>query len=228
MPSARANWPASMPCSARGKPATVSADLAPLISRAIELHRRSGGLLRSRRLRAGRLWQFDRRGIPGRRGPARRRVQKSGRCGPARAPSPTCTSTAAPCATRPLCIDLGGMAKGTALERARGLLVQHGASAMPCSISAAAVSSRSVPVAGTTPGRSASGIRADPVLGGLAPGTRAKRPQLPATTSAPTSSDWPPLPPRPGSPHRTSRRRASSRSRCWPGTGNWPMRPRRP
>jgi len=111
---------------ARGQAAPVSADLAPLITRAIDLHARSGGLFDPGVCALVRLWQFDsEEDLATASGPpadaARIALRASqGTLADLRFDGHTAT------ASRPLCIDLGGMAKGTALERARAVLAHHG------------------------------------------------------------------------------------------------------
>ena len=111
---------------AQGRPASVSPELAPLIARAIELHALSGGLFDPGVCALVRLWQFDSEAaLAGATEPPPDAAIRS-----VRARQGTLAdihfdgSTLS--ATRPLCIDLGGMAKGTALERARLKLSQHG------------------------------------------------------------------------------------------------------
>lgn len=111
---------------AQGQPAPVSADLAPLITRALDLHARSGGLFDPGVCALVRLWQFDSEAaLAAATGPppataiqALRRSQ--GTLAEAHFDGRTIS------VARPLCIDLGGMAKGTALERARLVLRQRG------------------------------------------------------------------------------------------------------
>jgi thiamine biosynthesis lipoprotein len=111
---------------ARGQAAPVSADLAPLIGRAIALHEQSGGLFDPGVCALVRLWQFDNaEDLAAASGPppdeARRALRASqGTLADLRFDGHTASSS------RPLCIDLGGMAKGTALEQARAVLAQHG------------------------------------------------------------------------------------------------------
>lgn len=110
----------------RGQPAAVSADLAPLITRALELHALSGGRFDPGVCALVRLWQFDsRESLAGAAGPppaaevAALRARQ-GTLADLRFDGHTVS------ATRPLCIDLGGMAKGTAVERARTVLTARG------------------------------------------------------------------------------------------------------
>jgi len=111
---------------ARGQPAPITNELAPLITRAIALHERSGGLFDPGVCALVRLWQFDsEEDLETASGPptdaARLALQATqGTLGDLRFDGQTAT------ASRPLCIDLGGMAKGTALERARAVLAKHG------------------------------------------------------------------------------------------------------
>lgn len=111
---------------ARGAPAPVSAELAPLITRAMDLHARSGGLFDPGVCALVRLWQFDSEdslavaAAPPRDAELAALRARQGTLGDLRFDGHTATSA------RPLCIDLGGMAKGTALERARRLLARHG------------------------------------------------------------------------------------------------------
>ncbi len=111
---------------AQGQPAAVSAELAPLITSALDLHARSGGLFDPGVCALVRLWQFD----------------SEAALATATGPPPTAAIQALRgtqgtlaeahfdghtlSVVRPLCLDLGGMAKGTALERARLVLRQHG------------------------------------------------------------------------------------------------------
>jgi thiamine biosynthesis lipoprotein len=110
----------------RGQPAVVSADLAPLITRAVALHHQSGGLFDPGVCALVRLWQFDsEEDLASASAPpsdaARLALRASqGTLSDLHFDGYTAT------ASRPLCIDLGGMAKGTALERARAVLAQHG------------------------------------------------------------------------------------------------------
>lgn len=111
---------------AQGQPASVSAELAPLITRAIELHARSGGLFDPAVCALVRLWRFDSEAAlataaaPPSATEIRTLRARQGTLADVRFDGHTVS------ATRPLCIDLGGMAKGTALEQARLVLVRHG------------------------------------------------------------------------------------------------------
>lgn len=111
---------------AQGHPAGVSAELAPLITRALDLYARSGGLFDPGVCALVRLWQFDSEaalatatGPPSAAAIQALRNQQ-GTLAEAHFDGKTLS------ATRPLCIDLGGMAKGTALERARLVLRERG------------------------------------------------------------------------------------------------------
>lgn len=109
-----------------GLPAKVSPNLAPLIARAIELHGQSQGLFDPAVCAMVALWQFDREeALAVATGPpADADIQalreRQGGMSDLRFDGRTLTPR------RPLCLDLGGMAKGTALERARTLLVKLG------------------------------------------------------------------------------------------------------
>lgn len=111
---------------ARGEAATVSAELAPLIRRAIHLHQRSGGLFDPGVCALVRLWQFDSEdslaeaATPPSDAEIRALRARQGTLADLRFDGRTLS------ATRPLCIDLGGMAKGTALEQARTVLAERG------------------------------------------------------------------------------------------------------
>ncbi len=111
---------------ARGQAAPISADLAPLIYRAIALHGLSGGLFDPAVCALVRLWQFDSANdLAAASGPPPQAARKAllasqGTLANLRFDGRTAS------ASRPLCIDLGGMAKGTALEQARAALAQHG------------------------------------------------------------------------------------------------------
>lgn len=111
---------------ARGQAAPISADLAPLITRAIALHERSGGLFDPGVCALVRLWQFaSAEDLAAASGPpseaARQALRASqGTLADMRFDGQTAS------ASRPLCIDLGGMAKGTVLEQVRATLAQHG------------------------------------------------------------------------------------------------------
>jgi thiamine biosynthesis lipoprotein len=110
----------------RGEPATLSTALLPLVMRAIQYQQRSEGLFDPGVCALVKLWRFDRgenvdpAGTP----PATDAVNKlhdsQGSVADLQIEGHTLRSR------RPLCIDLGGMAKGTALEGARQLLAKHG------------------------------------------------------------------------------------------------------
>lgn len=110
----------------RGQPAPVSADLAPLITRAMALSAQSGGRFDPGVCALVRLWQFDsQESLAGAAGPPpTEEIQalraRQGTLADLRFDGRTVS------ATRPLCIDLGGMAKGTAIERARALFGARG------------------------------------------------------------------------------------------------------
>lgn len=110
----------------RGQPAAISPDLAPLIARAITLHSQSGGLFDPGVCALVRLWQFDSAEnlatAPAPPPEAERQalLASQGTLADLRFDGSTVSSS------RPLCIDLGGMAKGTALEQARTVLAKHG------------------------------------------------------------------------------------------------------
>ena len=110
----------------RGVPATVSPNLAPLIARAIELHTRSQGLFDPAVCALVALWKFDREEAlataitpPTDAEIAALRARQGG-MSDLRFDGRTLTPR------RPLCIDLGGMAKGTVVERTRTLLGARG------------------------------------------------------------------------------------------------------
>ncbi len=111
---------------ARGQPAAVSAELAPLITRALDFYTRSGGLFDPGVCALVKLWQFDSEtALAAATGPpapaALQALQaRQGTLVDAHFDGQTLS------APGPLCIDLGGMAKGTALEQARQILGQHG------------------------------------------------------------------------------------------------------
>jgi thiamine biosynthesis lipoprotein len=111
---------------AQGQTAEVSADLAPLITRALDLHARSGGLFDPGVCALVRLWQFDSdAALAASTGPPPAAAIQAlrgnqGTLAGVHFDGHTLS------VTRPLCIDLGGMAKGTALERARLVLRQRG------------------------------------------------------------------------------------------------------
>ena len=111
---------------ARGQPAPVSADLAPLITRAMALYVLSGGRFDPGVCALVRLWQFDsQESLASAAGPPppdeiQALRARQGTLADLRFDGRTVS------ATRPLCIDLGGMAKGTAIERARALFGARG------------------------------------------------------------------------------------------------------
>ena len=111
---------------ARGEPAPVSATLAPLISHAMDLSTRSGGLFDPGVCALVRLWQFDSEdslavaAAPPPDAEVAALRARQGTLADLRFDGRTASSA------KPLCIDLGGMAKGTALERARTVLAKHG------------------------------------------------------------------------------------------------------
>ena len=111
---------------AEGHPATVSPDLAPLITRAIQLHGLSGGRFDPGVCALVRLWHFDSaESLAAAAGPPseaeiRSLQARQGTLSDVRFDGQTVS------ASRPLCIDLGGMAKGTAVERARALFARYG------------------------------------------------------------------------------------------------------
>lgn len=115
---------------ARGESAPVSAGLAPLLERALRLHRQSGGLFDPGVCALVRLWHFDSaEALAGASAPPAastvRKIQSErGTMADVRLQGPR--NSAVVSASRPLCIDLGGMAKGTALEQARAILARHG------------------------------------------------------------------------------------------------------
>jgi thiamine biosynthesis lipoprotein len=110
----------------RGDPATVSATLMPLITRAIEYQQRSAGLFDPGVCALVKLWRFDRgenidpAGTPPAADTINRLHDSQGSVADLHLEANTLRSR------RPLCIDLGGMAKGTALEGARQLLAKQG------------------------------------------------------------------------------------------------------
>jgi thiamine biosynthesis lipoprotein len=110
----------------RGEPATVSTTLMPLITRAIEYRQRSEGLFDPGVCALVKLWRFDRgenidpAGTPPAADTINRLHDSQGSVADLQIEANTLRSR------RPLCIDLGGMAKGTALEGARQLLAQQG------------------------------------------------------------------------------------------------------
>lgn len=110
----------------RGQPAPVSADLAPLITRAMALSAQSGGRFDPGVCALVRLWQFDsQESLAVAAGPPpadeiEALRARQGTLADLRFDGRTVSSS------RPLCIDLGGMAKGTAIERARVLFGERG------------------------------------------------------------------------------------------------------
>ncbi len=111
---------------ARGQAAPISADLAPLISRAIALHGQSGGLFDPAVCALVRLWQFgSAEDLATASGPPPEAARRALRASQGTLSDLRFDGRIAS-ANRPLCIDLGGMAKGTALEQARALLAQRG------------------------------------------------------------------------------------------------------
>lgn len=110
----------------QGHTATLSPELLPLVQRALTLHRQSGGAFDPAVCALVRLWQFDREenlAVAVDR-PPRAEVQAL-REHQGRLSDLTLTGNTLQ-TRRPLCIDLGGMAKGTALERARQVLTAQG------------------------------------------------------------------------------------------------------
>lgn len=111
---------------ARGEPAPVNPALAPLIRRALDLHARSGGRFDPAVCALVRFWQFDSEaalaGAAGPPDPDELRTLRASQGTLADLAFDGRTASAA----KPLCIDLGGMAKGTALEAARQLLAARG------------------------------------------------------------------------------------------------------
>lgn len=109
-----------------GQPATLSAELLPLVQRALALHRQSGGAFDPAVCALVRLWQFDREenlAVAVDR-PSRAEIRAL-RAHQGRLRDLTLTGNTLR-SRRPLCIDLGGLAKGTALERARRILAARG------------------------------------------------------------------------------------------------------
>ena len=110
----------------KGRAAEVSTELAPLITRALDLHARSDGLFDPGVCALVRLWHFDSEAAlatatgPPPTAEIQALRENQGTLADARFDGHTLS------VTRPLCIDLGGMAKGTALERARLVLREHG------------------------------------------------------------------------------------------------------
>lgn len=111
---------------AQGKPAPVSSALAPLISRAMDLHARSGGLFDPGVCALVKLWKFDSEAaLASADGPpAEAEIQALRAAQGSLADLRFDGRTAS--AARPLCIDLGGMAKGSALVQARQVLIRRG------------------------------------------------------------------------------------------------------
>lgn len=110
----------------QGQPATLSPELLPLVQRALALHRQSGGAFDPAVCALVRLWRFDRAehlaGVTDRPPPGEVQALRA-----SQGRSSDLTLTGSTLRTRrPLCMDLGGMAKGTALERARRVLAAHG------------------------------------------------------------------------------------------------------
>lgn len=110
----------------RGEAVTVSADLAAIIARARDIHALSGGLFDPAVCALVRLWQFDREeNLAASAGPPPESEVQSVRSHQGTlADLDLEGSRLIP--RRPLCIDLGGIAKGTALERIRQLLGRRG------------------------------------------------------------------------------------------------------
>lgn len=110
----------------RSEPVTVSATLMPLITRAIGYQQRSEGLFDPAVCALVKLWRFDRgenidpAGTPPTADTINRLHDSQGSVADLQIEANILRSR------RPLCIDLGGMAKGTALEGARQLLAQQG------------------------------------------------------------------------------------------------------
>lgn len=111
---------------ARGDSAPVSGTLAPLIRRALDLSARSGGRFDPAVCALVRLWQFDTEAdLATAMGPPaaaelRALRTRQGTMADVRFDGRTVS------ARRPLCIDLGGLAKGSALEEARRRLTARG------------------------------------------------------------------------------------------------------
>ncbi len=110
----------------RGEPAVLSATLAPLVMRAISYQQRSDGLFDPGVCALVKLWRFDRgenlpvAGTPPDADTVQKLHDSQGSVADLQIDGNVLRSH------RPLCIDLGGMAKGSALEGARQLLVKHG------------------------------------------------------------------------------------------------------
>lgn len=111
---------------ARGEPAPVSDTLAPLLRKAMDLSARSGGRFDPAVCALVRLWQFDTEAdLATAAGPpagaeVRALRARQGTMADVRLDGNTVS------ASRPLCIDLGGLAKGSALEAARQRLMARG------------------------------------------------------------------------------------------------------
>lgn len=109
-----------------GRPAVLSARLLPLVQRAIAYQQRSDGLFDPGVCALVKLWRFDRgenidpAGTPPDADELSRLQDSQGSVADLQIAANTLRSS------RPLCIDLGGMAKGTALEGARQLLARQG------------------------------------------------------------------------------------------------------
>jgi thiamine biosynthesis lipoprotein len=111
---------------ARGEAAPVSPALAPLIRRAMDLHTRSGGQFDPAVCALVRLWQFDsEESLAGAAAPPPDAEVQALRARQGTFADLSFDGRTAS-ARRPLCIDLGGMAKGSALEQARAILRRHG------------------------------------------------------------------------------------------------------
>jgi len=110
----------------QGRPATLSPQLLPLVQRALTLHRQSGGAFDPAVCALVRLWQFDREATLATAvdRPDRAEVRAL-RAHQGQLRDLTLTGNVLT-TRRPLCLDLGGMAKGTALERARRVLTARG------------------------------------------------------------------------------------------------------
>ena len=110
----------------QGRPAVLSDRLLPLVQRAIGYQQRSAGLFDPGVCALVKLWRFDHgenidpAGTPPDAAAVARLRDSQGSVADLQVEANTVRSP------RPLCIDLGGMAKGTALEGARQLLVQQG------------------------------------------------------------------------------------------------------
>ncbi len=110
----------------RGEPAVVSTTLMPVLIRAIQYQKWSQGLFDPGVCALVKLWRFDHgenvdpAGTPPAADAINRLRDSQGSVADLQIKANTLQSR------RPLCIDLGGMAKGTALEGARQLLLKHG------------------------------------------------------------------------------------------------------